>query len=121
MPAQPIALKRAYLPPSAEDGLRILVERLWPRGLTKDRAAIDHWVKDIAPSAALRKRYSHEPVRWAEFQRRYRVELDDNAAAVDALIALCTDKPVTFVFAAKDETRNSAVLLRDYVLRRMAG
>jgi uncharacterized protein YeaO (DUF488 family) len=113
-----ISLKRAYLPPGPEDGLRILVERLWPRGLTKDAASIDHWCKDIAPSPDLRKWYGHEPAKWDEFQRRYRTELDGNTAEVDALIALCADMHVTFVYAAKDEARNSAVLLREYLMER---
>jgi uncharacterized protein YeaO (DUF488 family) len=116
MSALNITLKRAYLPPASDDGTRILVERLWPRGLTKEKAAIDHWVKDIAPSPELRKWYGHEPDRWEEFQQRYRIELKKNKPAVKELLALCTGNQVTFVFAAKDEDRNSAVLLRSYLL-----
>lgn len=116
MSSQDITLKRAYLPPSAEDGLRILVERLWPRGLTREKAAIDHWVKDVAPSPDLRKWYGHEPEKWNEFQRRYREELSKNTAAVETLLQLCAGHQVTFVFAAKDEERNSAALLREYLI-----
>ena len=108
----PIALKRAYLPPDAADGARILVERLWPRGLTKEKAAVDHWLKDIAPRHELRKWYGHDPAKWPEFQARYRKELNDNPEAVAELAALCRGQPVTFVYAAKDEARNSAVVLK---------
>ena len=110
-----ITLKRAYLAPSPEDGTRILVERLWPRGLTKDKAAIDHWVKDIAPTPELRKWYGHVPERWDEFQRRYRRELAANSDVLADVQKLCADNQVTFVFAAKDEARNSAVVLRDFL------
>ena len=116
MSALTIKLKRAYLAPAPDDGVRILVERLWPRGLTKEKAAIDHWVKDIAPSPDLRKWYGHVPDRWDEFQKRYRAELDANGEKLNMLIALCTGRTVTFVYAAKDEDRNSAVLLREYLM-----
>ena len=118
MSAVNISLKRAYLTAAPEDGLRILVERLWPRGLTKDKAAIDHWLKDIAPTPELRKWYGHEPERWPEFQTRYRAELAENGAEIDALLALCEKTQATFVFAAKDEARNSAVVLREYLSER---
>ena len=107
-----ISLKRAYEPPAKTDGLRILVERLWPRGLTKEKAAIDHWVKDLAPSPALRSWYGHQPARWLDFQRRYGEELAGQQAALGELKALCSGRQVTFVFAAKDEARNSALVLR---------
>ena len=113
-----IDLKRVYLPPSPADGTRILVERLWPRGLTKDKAAIDHWVKDIAPTPELRKWYGHVPERWDEFQRRYRDELTENQAVLETLEGLCAGNKVTFVFAAKDEARNSAVVLREFLMGR---
>ena len=118
MSALNIALKRVYLSPAPEDGTRILVERLWPRGLTKDKAAIDHWVKDIAPTPELRKWYSHEPDRWDEFQRRYTEELEANVEEVGSLEALYAGNKVTFVFAAKDEARNSAVVLREFLMER---
>ncbi|MDA0652033.1 MAG: DUF488 family protein [Proteobacteria bacterium] len=113
-----ITLKRVYLPPSPADGTRVLVKRLWPRGLTKDKAAIDHWAKDIAPSPELRKWYGHEPDRWEAFQQRYRKELNGNINEVDALESLCASERVTFVFAAKDEARNSAAVLREYLNKR---
>ncbi len=110
-----IALKRAYEAPDASDGTRILVERLWPRGLTKEKAAIDHWVKAVSPSPALRRWYGHQPELWPEFQQRYRAELDANPEAVAALQALCAEGPVTFVYAARDEERNSATVLKAYL------
>ena len=111
-----IELKRAYEAPSDRDGLRVLVERLWPRGLTKAEAAIDHWMKDIAPTPELRTWYGHRPDRWPEFRRRYRAELKGNQAAVESLRALCAGQQVTFVFAAKDEERNSAIVLKELLL-----
>ncbi len=110
-----ISLKRVYDPPSDSDGTRILVERLWPRGLSKENAAVDHWPKEIAPSPALRKWFGHRFELWPEFQERYRAELDANGEAVWALKALCEAGPVTFVFAARDTDRNSAVLLKRYL------
>jgi uncharacterized protein YeaO (DUF488 family) len=115
MPSLEIDLKRAYETPSDRDGLRILVERLWPRGLTKAGAAIDHWLKDIAPSSELRTWYGHRPDRWLEFRRRYRAELRSNHAAVEGLRTLCTAQQVTFVFAAKDVERNGAVVLKEFL------
>ncbi len=110
-----IKLKRAYEVPSNDDGLRILVERLWPRGLPKTVAEIDHWMKDIAPTPRLRTWFGHRPERWPEFQLRYLAELDGNAEAVGALEKLCAAGPATFVFAARDTERNSAVVLRAYL------
>ena len=115
-----IRLKRAYEAPAPGDGLRLLVERLWPRGLRRDAAHIDHWSKDLAPSAELRRRYGHVPERWPEFRTRYLAELDDTEPeTIREFIGLCRAQPVTFVFAARDTTRNSAVVLRDYVLARL--
>ncbi len=111
-----IELKRVYEPFSNADGVRILVERLWPRGVSKAKAAIDHWVKDVAPTPALRTWYGHRPERWEEFQERYRAELVENPVAVDLVKSLCAAQRVTFVFAAKDEARNSAVVLREFLL-----
>ena len=110
-----ISLKRVYDTPSETDGLRVLVERLWPRGLSKERAAIQHWLKEIAPSPELRRWYGHRPERWNEFQTRYHAELDANTDAVRTLMALCAERAVTFVFAAKDTERNSAVALKKYL------
>jgi len=110
-----IKLKRAYQDADPGDGIRILVERLWPRGVTKAAAAIDHWFKDIAPSPDLRKWFDHRPERWSEFQRRYRAELTQNDQRVADLRALCLKGTVTFVFAARDTARNGAVVLKKYL------
>jgi len=112
-----ILLKRAYEAPSNEDGDRLLVERLWPRGLTKEKAAIDEWFKDIAPSQALRKWYAHDPGKWEEFRRRYRDELKRNAEEVERLRGRVKKGRVTFIYAARDEKRNSAVVLKEYLAR----
>lgn len=112
-----IRLKRAYEPAEREDGRRILVERLWPRGVTKEEAALDAWVREVAPSPELRKWYAHDPEKWPEFQRRYRAELDANPAAVEAVRSAVGRGPATFVYAAKDEERNSARLLKEYLER----
>jgi uncharacterized protein YeaO (DUF488 family) len=110
-----IYLKRVYEPPSTDDGLRILVERLWPRGLSKSRAQIDLWLKDIAPSPQLRTWYGHELTKWEEFQRRYRAELQNNSA-VGQLQQLQQDKPIiTFVYAARDTEHNSAWVLKAFL------
>lgn len=110
-----IKLKRAYDQPSPDDGERILVERLWPRGLTKERAKIDLWLKDIAPSTELRKWFGHDPERWEEFRRRYRAELESNPEPVDLLRRKSRQGTVTFIYAAHDEERNGAVVLREFI------
>src|SRR3954468_23813291 len=98
-----IRLKRAYERPSRSDGERVLVERLWPRGLTKARAAIDLWLKDVAPSPELRKWFGHDPAKWEQFQRRYRKELQGRKEAVADLRRLARKGTVTLVYAARDE------------------
>ena len=117
-----IALKRAYDAAHHSDGARPLVERLWPRGVTRKRARIDHWFKSLAPSPALRKWYGHTPARWPEFQRRYRRELETlaDSSEMGALIELCRQGPVSFVFGARDLERNSATILREYVINAIA-
>lgn len=110
-----IRLKRAYEAFSKDDGLRILVERLWPRGLTKEKAAIDVWCKEIAPSTELRKWFAHIPEKWDEFCTRYREELSKNKKAVHALKELCKGKKATFIYAAKDEMRNGALVLKKFL------
>jgi uncharacterized protein YeaO (DUF488 family) len=112
-----IRLKRAYEEPSGDDGTRILVERLWPRGVSKNQAAIDLWLKEVAPSTELRKWYGHDPDKWEEFRRRYRAELDDKGEVLDDLRRRLRGGPVTFVFAARDEEHNSALLLKEYLER----
>jgi uncharacterized protein YeaO (DUF488 family) len=110
-----IRLKRAYEEPSKDDGTRILVERLWPRGVSKGKAAIDLWLKEVAPSSELRKWYGHDPDKWEEFRRRYRAELDEKREVLDDLKRRLKEGQVTFVFAARDEEHNSALLLREYL------
>ena len=110
-----IKLKRAYEDADPSDGIRILVERLWPRGVTKTAAAIDHWFKDIAPSTELRKWFAHRPQRWSGFQQRYWAELTQNNQGVADLRAICSKRTVTFVFAARDTARNGAVVLKRYL------
>jgi len=115
----PIHLKRVYELPSPDDGARLLVERLWPRGLVREVARIDHWFKDLAPSTNLRRWYDHVPERWPEFSERYLAELENAPPEEMAgLVALCRAGDVTFVFAARDEARNSAVVLRAFILEK---
>lgn len=113
-----IRLKRAYDEPAPRDGLRILVERLWPRGVRKDQAAIDLWLKDLAPSAQLRKWFAHDPEKWEEFRRRYRSELKQKGDLLTLLQHRATEGTVTFVYAARDEERNSAVALKEFLEER---
>jgi len=110
-----IELKRAYEPPSPNDGRRVLVERLWPRGLSKERAAIDLWLKDVAPSPELRRWYGHDHDKWPEFQRRYRDELRAREAELEQLRELARTGPLTFVFGSRDTEYNSAAVLREVV------
>ncbi|MCL4244507.1 MAG: DUF488 family protein [Candidatus Dadabacteria bacterium] len=112
-----IKLRRAYEKPGPEDGLRILVERLWPRGISKKDAKLDLWLKDVAPSNELRKWYGHDPAKWAEFKKRYFEELDREKAAVDELRNTVKGKDVTFVYSSKEEKYNSAAALREYLGR----
>lgn len=107
-----IYLKRVYEEPSKDDGLRILVERLWPRGLTKERAAVDLWLKDVAPSPELRKWFGHDPARWEQFQERYRRELHDKKDALQLLKQKGEEGTVTLVYAARDEEHNGALVLK---------
>lgn len=113
-----IKLKRAYEPPARDDGTRILVDRLWPRGLKKADAAIDEWMKDIAPSTGLRKWFGHDPARWQEFRRRYRAEIRQHPELLERLRRLAQQSPLTLVFSARDETRNDAIVLKDVLLDR---
>jgi uncharacterized protein YeaO (DUF488 family) len=111
-----IRVKRAYDPPARGDGRRVLVDRLWPRGLKREAAEIDLWLKEVAPSAELRRWFNHEPGRWNEFRKRYRAELEANAESVKTLRGVLRGaRPVTLLFAAKDTERNNAVALRDYL------
>jgi uncharacterized protein YeaO (DUF488 family) len=110
-----IRLKRVYESPDGNDGIRVLVERLWPRGITKERAAVDLWLREIAPSTGLRKWFGHDPDRWDEFSRRYREELRDHGEAIHTLAEMDREGTVTFVYAAHDEEQNSAALLKQYI------
>ncbi|HEX5379069.1 MAG TPA: DUF488 domain-containing protein [Phenylobacterium sp.] len=105
-------IKRVYEPPLDGDGLRVLVDRLWPRGLSKAAARVDLWIREIAPSDELRTWFDHQPGRWDEFRRRYRDELRDNPV-LGRLQAFCRGRPVTLLFAAQDPDRNNAVVLAD--------
>lgn len=111
-----IRLKRVYLPSETDDGTRILVERLWPRGASKADAAIDLWLKEIAPSHSLRRWYGHDISKWPMFVERYQAELNTNQECVGGLRRAIASAAVTFVYAASDETHNSAVALRNYLL-----
>lgn len=113
-----VAVKRVYEPASDEDGVRVLVDRLWPRGVSKAKARVDLWMKEIAPSDALRRWFHHdESATWSEFQRRYRAELRANAALVDELRRLASRGRVTLLYSAKDEHRNQAIVLRQLLLK----
>ena len=109
-----VRLKRAYEHPARGDGARVLIGRLWPRGVTKKAAAIDEWFKEISPSTALRRWFRHDPARWEEFQRRYAKEVCQNPDQLDKLRALAREGPVTLVFSTHDEVHNDAVVLRTY-------
>jgi len=111
-----VKLKRAYEPPTADDGTRILIDRLWPRGVTKERAAIDQWMKDISPSTELRKWFGHDPARWDEFRRRYAKEVHQHAELLDQLRLLAREGPITLVYSARDEKHNDAIELRELIL-----
>jgi len=114
-----VRLKRAYLPPSPDDGVRVLVDRLWPRGLRKEDAAIDLWLKDGAPSLELRRWFGHDPGRWAEFRRRYEAELTQKQDVVRALAEIARNSDLTLVYAARDEQHNQALVIRDALNRRL--
>lgn len=114
-----ITVKRIYAAPAATDGCRVLVDRLWPRGLSKDKAKIDHWLKDLAPSNDLRRWYGHDPAKWDEFRRRYRAELDADPSALEPLLHLMeTEKTVTLLFSSREEKLNNAVALAEILQKR---
>jgi uncharacterized protein YeaO (DUF488 family) len=113
-----VRLKRAYEPPAGDDGTRILVDRLWPRGVARKQAAIDRWAKELSPSTELRKWFGHDPERWPEFRRRYVAELRAYAEQIEELRTLARKGPITLVYAARDEAHNDAVVLRDVLLGR---
>lgn len=108
-----ITIKRAYEAPADADGTRVLVDRLWPRGLTRAAAAIDVWAKEVSPSPDLRKWFGHDPAKWDEFRRRYAAELRGQPAPLEQLRKLAAAGPVTLVYAARNEVHNGAIVLRD--------
>jgi uncharacterized protein YeaO (DUF488 family) len=114
-----IKLKRVYGPAAASDGCRVLVDRVWPRGISKERAEVALWLKEIGPSTALRKWFGHDPERWPEFQKRYRQELRNKSNLLERIEQLeKEDGTVTLVFSARDEEHNQAVVLRDFLVTR---
>ena len=112
-----IKIKRVYERPDKEDGTRVLVDRLWPRGLTKANASVDLWLKEIAPSTELRKWFGHDPGKWAEFKTRYRAELKENDDQVALLKGQIEKGTVTLVYGAKDEEHNEAVVIQEFLSR----
>jgi uncharacterized protein YeaO (DUF488 family) len=112
-----IRIKRVYFQAEKEDGRRILVDRLWPRGLTKEKASVDEWLKEIAPSTELRKWFGHDPARWAEFQTRYLAELRENAEQLAHLKQEAAKGTTTLLYGAKDEEHNEAVVLQKLLMR----
>jgi uncharacterized protein YeaO (DUF488 family) len=110
-----IQIKRVYEPYEAKDGKRILIDRLWPRGLSKDKAKVDVWLKGIAPSTELRQWFGHDPAKWQEFQKRYKQELDKNTTDIDELRKRLKDGSSTLVYSAKDKKHNDAVALKAYL------
>ncbi len=116
--SEKIKLKRAYEKPSRADGTRILVDRLWPRGLKKEAAQIDRWLKEIAPSTALRKWFGHDPERWSEFRRRYKTELRRHGEELREIRKLAREGPVTLIYSTHDEQHNNAVVIRAALLAR---
>lgn len=116
--AQSVKLKRAYETPGPEDGTRVLIDRLWPRGVSKEAAALHSWRRELAPSDALRQWFGHDSSRWADFQHRYRSELAARQGAVAELRDLAAKGTLTLVYAARDTEHNDAVVLRDVILRR---
>ena len=114
--ASGVRIKRAYEPPSPQDGTRILVDRLWPRGVKKADARISQWMKEIAPSNELRKWFGHDPERWEEFRRRYKAELTKKRELVAQLREIAGEGPLTLVYSAHDEAHNQAVVLRETLL-----
>jgi len=116
VPNTNVRLKRAYEPPATDDGARILVDRLWPRAISKQALALDEWMKDIAPSTGLRRWFGHDPDRWDEFCRRYAAEVHEHQDLLDGLRARARKGRITLLFSARDEKHNDAVVLRGLIL-----
>ena len=113
--AKMIQIKRAYAPATADDGSRFLVDRIWPRNVKREALQIDAWIKEVAPSTELRQWFNHDPDKWAEFQRRYAAELDQNPPAWEPILEAANTNKVTLVYAAKDEEHNNALALQQYL------
>lgn len=110
-----IKIKRIYNPPKEEDGFRVLVDRLWPRGLTKEKAKVDLWLKEIAPTDQLRKWYGHDPKKWAQFKKKYSKELDGKIDLIDQIVKKTKEGDLTLLFSSKEEKLNNALALREYI------
>ena len=115
-----ISLKRAYEPAEAGDGRRFLVERLWPRGVKKENFRIDDWLKEVAPSTELRKWFGHDPAKWKEFRRRYFAELNDREGTLQPLLQAARQGKVTLVYSSHDQEHNNAVVLKEYLERKLS-
>jgi uncharacterized protein YeaO (DUF488 family) len=113
-----VRTKRVYEPPQREDGYRVLIDRVWPRGVSRERARLDEWARDLAPSDGLRKWFGHDPDRFPEFRRRYREELRDSAGRIEALRDRAARGPVTVVYGARDEQHNNATVLAELLRKR---
>lgn len=110
-----ISIRRVYDDPSSDDGYRILVDRIWPRGVSKEDAALGEWIKEVAPTSELRKWFGHDPEKFAEFRQRYRAELDNNSAAEVLRTAMVGKEHVTLLYGAHDREHNQAVVLKEYL------
>ena len=120
IPAHHLRIKRAYEPVAPEDGMRVLIDRLWPRGIKKEKLALDAWAKELAPSTELRQWFDHEPSRWDGFRKRYAAELAARPAALQTLDDLrrhARKSALTLIYSARDEVHNGAITLRDFLLR----
>ena len=113
-----ISTKRAYEKPGKQDGMRVLVDRIWPRGIGKDEAHIDRWLKDVAPTNELRKWFNHEPQKWKEFKNKYFQELEGKSEALEELLEMVHGGRITLVYGAKDQQHNNAIALKEYLENR---
>jgi uncharacterized protein YeaO (DUF488 family) len=113
-----ISTKRAYEKPGKQDGMRVLVDRIWPRGIGKDEAHIDRWLKDVAPTTELRKWFNHEPQKWKEFKNKYFQELEGKSEALEELLEMVHGGRITLVYGAKDQQHNNAIALKEYLENR---
>jgi uncharacterized protein YeaO (DUF488 family) len=116
-----IKIKRIYDTPTPDDGIRILVDRLWPRGLSKEKAKVDLWLKEIAPSNELRKWYAHDPKKWAELRKRYFNDLDTKRELVNQIVQKMKEGDVTLLYSSKEEKINNAVALKEYIEKQKKG